>query len=136
MRFVAILGLSLAIGFSTTSCSNVNTQTVSSPKATESSSLEKAEDVSEAKSGLKTTSPAPTSVSTPLAKRAQVQWMLYPSGSQSEIDRMTEVKDCLGIESFFGMVAATQEKIKSDSGVGSETIIQYLEESLSLAGCP
>jgi hypothetical protein len=72
--------------------------------------------------------PAPT-------VRTQVPWADYDSGLQAEIDNLTTSKDCLGIQSYFGMATATEESIKAKTGHGNEALTSYLNEALILAQC-
>ena len=67
--------------------------------------------------------------------RTQVQWADYDSGLQDEIDNLTTSNDCQGIQSFFGMVTATEESIKAKTGHGNEALTSYLNEALILAQC-
>ena len=95
---------------------------------------------SEAKSSIATESskkPSATQTSspTPPASRTEVVWADYDPGTQSEIDRMTATGDCLGINSFFGMATATEEKVKARTGHGNEALTKYLYEALEIAKC-
>lgn len=72
---------------------------------------------------------------TPVTSRTEVIWADYDPGLQAEIDQLTTAKDCVGIESFFGMTTATEESVKARTGHGNEALEAYLNESLSLAGC-
>jgi hypothetical protein len=72
---------------------------------------------------------------TPVTTRTEVIWADYDPGLQSEIDQLITSKDCVGIESFFGMTTATEESVKARTGHGNEALEAYLNESLSLAGC-
>ncbi|BAU98700.1 lipoprotein [Aurantimicrobium minutum] len=87
------------------------------------------------------TSPTPipsssggTGSSTP-ETRTEVIWADYSPGLQSEIDQMTQSGDCRGIETFFGMAVATEEKMKATAGHGNEAFTAYLNEALVLAKC-
>jgi hypothetical protein len=84
-----------------------------------------------------TLAPSPTGtdgVSIPTV-RTQVPWADYDSGLQAEIDNLTTSKDCLGIQSYFGMATATEESIKAKTGHGNEALTSYLNEALILAQC-
>jgi hypothetical protein len=76
-------------------------------------------------------SPKPT----PVASRSEVIWADYDTGLQVEIDQLTAAKDCVGIESFFGMTTATEESVRARTGHGNEALEAYLNESLAIAGC-
>ena len=71
----------------------------------------------------------------PSTARTEVIWADYDPGTQSEIDRMTNAGDCLGINSYFGMATATEESVKARTGHGNEALTKYLNESLALAKC-
>ena len=92
------------------------------------------ETISDAKKeieGQSSQSPKPT----PVTSRTEVIWADYDPGLQATIDQLTTAKDCVGIESFFGMTTATEESVKARTGHGNEALEAYLNESLSLAGC-
>ena len=71
----------------------------------------------------------------PVASRTEVIWADYDPGLQIEIDQLTAAKDCVGIESFFGMTTATEESVRARTGHGNEAVEAYLNESLAIAGC-
>ena len=92
------------------------------------------ESISDAKKeieGQSSQSPKPT----PVASRTEVIWADYDPGLQAEIDQLTAAKDCVGIESFFGMTTATEESVRARTGHGNEALEAYLNESLAIAGC-
>lgn len=92
------------------------------------------ESISDAKKEIEaqsSQSPQPTSVSS----RTEVIWADYDPGLQNVIDQQTAAKDCVGIESFFGMTTATEESVKVRTGHGNEALEAYLNESLAIAGC-
>ena len=110
------------------------------PGTKQSETASPTETISEAKASIAAESSAkPTSAQTssptPTAARTEVIWADYDPGTQGEIDRMTNAGDCVGINSYFGMATATEESVKARTGHGNESIIKYLKESLSLAGC-
>ena len=76
-----------------------------------------------------------TNSPTPSTARTEVIWADYDPGTKSEIDRMTNAGDCLGINSYFGMATATEESVKARTGHGNEALTKYLNESLALAKC-
>jgi hypothetical protein len=64
-----------------------------------------------------------------------VQWNDYDAGLQLNIDQMTTNQDCQGLQSFFGMIAATEESMKINSGHGNEALEKYLNEAIAISGC-
>ena len=88
-------------------------------------------------SGESTAKPSTTVTSspTPTTARTEVMWADYDQGTQGEIDRMTNVGDCVGINSYFGMATATEESVKARTGHGNEALTKYLNESLAIAKC-
>jgi hypothetical protein len=109
------------------------------PGSQDAESSNPVEIISDAKASIAAeNSEAPSSsVSTPspLTARTEVPWADYDPGTQSEIDRMTNGGDCLGINSYFGMATATEESVKARTGHGNEALTKYLNESLVLAQC-
>jgi D-serine deaminase-like pyridoxal phosphate-dependent protein len=110
------------------------------PGPQQSEATNPSETISEAKASIKAESSSKPSVSetsspTPSGARTEVVWTDYEPGTQIEIDRMTNAKDCLGINSFFGMATATEDSVKARTGHGNEALTRYLNESLALAQC-
>ena len=98
------------------------------------------ETISDAKASIASMSSAKpsatgTSSPTPSTARTEVIWADYDPGTQSEIDRMTNAGDCVGITSFFGMATATEDSVKARTGHGNEALTKYLNESLVIANC-
>ena len=110
------------------------------PSTQQSESSSPVETISEAKASIAAESSAkPTSAQTssptPTAARTEVMWADYDTGTQGEIDRMTNAGDCVGINSYFGMATATEESVIARTGHGNEALTKYLNESLAIAKC-
>lgn len=122
-KFVATIIVSSIglVGCATESAEPITTETISAAKASIA-----------AESTLVPTS-SPTSTSD--AQRTLVIWSDYESGTKDEIDKLTIARDCLGLSSFVGMSAATEESIKAKTGHGNEALSTYLAESLAIANC-
>lgn len=110
------------------------------PGAQQSQNASPVETISEAKASISKESsakptPAQASSPTPTTARTEVLWADYDTGTQGEIDRMTNAGDCVGINSYFGMATATEESVKARTGHGNEALTKYLNESLALANC-
>ena len=110
------------------------------PGSQESTVSNPSETISEAKASISAESSSKPSTSataspTPSSSRTEVIWADYDPGTQGEIDRMTNVGDCVGINSYFGMATATEESVKARTGHGNEALTKYLNESLAIAKC-
>lgn len=62
-------------------------------------------------------------------------WSDYDPGTQAQIDLFTNIKDCRGLQTYVGMVTATEASVKAKSGHGAEAIMKYIMESFNLSGC-
>lgn len=123
---VGLLSLALA-GCMTQNPQQINENTTSpTPSNTPSSTFTLEPD------NLKPTStPKPTSSSL----RTEVSWGDYQLGLQQNIDQFAAKQDCQGLQSFFGMITATEESMKANKGHGNEALEKYLNEAVALAGC-
>lgn len=120
-----LLGLSACAG----SPVDLETPSVAQPGETSAAKASIAADSSEKATSTASSTPTPSLI------RSEVLWADYDQGTQNEIDRMTNAGDCLGINSYFGMVTATEESVKSRTGHGNEALAKYLNESLAIAKC-
>lgn len=109
------------------------------PGSKEAETSNPVETISEAKASIGAESSAEPRLSesspSPSTARTEVLWADYDAGTQAEIDRMTNAGDCLGIKSYFGMAAATEESVKARTGHGNQRLVNYLLESLDVAKC-
>ena len=133
MKKSLIFGGVLVLTLSLSSCGIFPSEN----KATEPSA---SETISEAKASISaeaSEAPQPSTVQSPsaTASRTEVVWADYPAGTKDQIDLMSTNSDCLGLQSFFGMIAATEEEVKSRTGHGNEAITKYLNEAIAIAKC-
>lgn len=123
------LVLTIPIILSACSAPEGDSQKSSSASAVPSSSVETPSPTPPAEPSSAKASP------TPSVARTQVIWADYTPGLQAELDAMTTSQDCIGIQSFYGMTAATEESMKASTGHGNEALNAYIDESLKLAQC-
>ena len=131
-RFAFISG---AIAFSLTLTSCAGTPIVLETSVTSQPDETSAAKASIAANHTGTATPTASPDPSTSATRVEVSWADYDPGTQSEIDRMTNAGDCLGLNSYFGLVTASEESVKARTGHGNEALAKYLNESLAIAHC-
>lgn len=133
MKKAIISTVVLALATTLSGCGlSPENQTASTPNPLDTISDAKASIAAE---GSAEPSASDNASQSPSTARTEVIWADYDSGTQGEIDRMTNAGDCVGINSYFGMATATEESVKARTGHGNEALTKYLNESLAIAKC-
>lgn len=73
--------------------------------------------------------------SSPTANRTEVKWSDYQAGLQADIDQLSVNQDCQGLQTYYGMISATEESVKAQYGHGNEALQKYLDEAVAQSGC-
>lgn len=87
------------------------------------------------KSELDDLKPISTPQPTISIQRTEVLWSDYDPELQQNIDLFAANQDCQGLQSYFGLITATEQSMIARSGHGNEALEKYLKEAISISGC-
>lgn len=65
-----------------------------------------------------------------------VRWEDYPAGLQQQIEDAAAAGDCATLTQLREDAVANEEQQIEETGMGSETLIRYLDDQLGAADCP
>lgn len=65
-----------------------------------------------------------------------VRWEDYPAGLQQQIEDAAAAGDCVTLTQLREDAVANEEQQIVETGMGSETLIRYLDDQLGAADCP
>jgi len=79
---------------------------------------------------------APTATESPTAQsRAQVEWGDYAHSVKVDVDELTDIRDCGGLQAAFDIAYKNDETTRTRVGHGNAKLMEYIDEAMKIADC-